>query len=173
MPPYPQGPRPLSDEPLPIQEEDYQLVTRTGQSVAIPAEALGGLLRPFNGRARQILLRLLAGHSLGMAAASVALSKDALDDWRKRDPEFGAAVTLCYDIGFSVGIEAEAYDRAMNREDRASGRLLELILKARSPDYREKSQLQLEVVRRVEFAGHRMIAGWQPGSSPADSGEDG
>lgn len=119
-----------------------------------------GLLGPFNGRARQILLSLLAGHSMGMAAASAGLSKSGLDVWRQRDQAFADAITMAYDMGFAANIEAEAYDRAMDREDRASGRLLELILKARSPDYREKSQLQLEVVRRVDQAGAAMLAGW-------------
>ena len=171
MPPYPQGPRPLSHEPLPVQSDDFEIITRQGAKVAIPAEALGGLLGPFNGRARGILLSLLGGSTLGMAAASVGLSKNALDDWRQRDPPFAQAVTLCYDIGFSSTIEAEAYDRAMDRTDRASGRLLELILKARSPDYREKSQLQLEVVARVGSALGTLVGGWNPEPAPVDSNE--
>ena len=124
------GPRPTGDA-LPLPDE-LVVKSRQGDPVPIPSDVLMGLLGPFNGRARQILLSLLAGHSMGMAAASAGLSKSGLDVWRQRDQAFADAITMAYDMGFAANIEAEAYDRAMDREDRASGRLLELILKARS-----------------------------------------
>ena len=165
----PQGPRPTGTEPIPVTEGEIEIVTRGAQRVLVPGDALRGILGPFNGRARSILLSLLGGHSMGMASAGAGISKNTLDRWRQSDPAFGEAVTLAYDIGFSAGIEAEAYDRAMDRTDRASGRLLELILKARSPDYREKSQLQLEVVARVGSALDTLVGGWTPEPAAPDS----
>ena len=100
-----------------------------------------------------------------MAGASAGVAKATVDNWRNADPAFAQAVLMALDLGFALGIEAEAYDRAQDRTDRASGRLLELILKARSPDYREKSQLQLEVVQRVGSAGAAALAGWSPAAA--------
>ena len=154
------GPRPTGDL-LPL-DPNMQVVSRNGAAIPIPSDVLAGLLGPFNGRAREILVHLLGGSSMAMAAATAGLSKTGLDTWRQRDPEFGAAVTMAYDMGFAASVESYAYQRAFDPEDRASGRLLELILKARSPDYREKSQLQLEVVRRIEDAGASMLSGWAP-----------
>ena len=166
----PQGPRTIDGSPLPLEPGEITFVTARAMEVHIPSDALGGLLGPFNGRARVILLRLLAGFSMGMAAAAAGLSKHGLDSWRERDPEFAQAVTLAYDIGFGAVIEAGAYSRAMDRNDRASGRLLELILKARGEEYREKSQVQLSVIRAVGSAFDGLAGDWEQPAALPDSG---
>ncbi|MDX9738733.1 MAG: hypothetical protein RBT53_11370, partial [Azonexus sp.] len=120
-----------------------------------------GLLRPFNGRARAVLIALLRGHSRTMAATAAGIDVDTLRRWEQREPEFARATARAADFGFSSVYEAELYDRALDRSDKASGRLLELLLKSRSADYREKSQLQLEVVRRNEQAGSALLEGYE------------
>lgn len=155
----PLGPMALSDEPVAPIEVEWNDGTTT---VRVPTEVIAGLLRPFNGRARTVLISLLRGHSQGMAAAAAGVDTDTVTRWTKREPQFGEAVKLASDLGFRSVYEAELYDRALDRGDRASGRLLEVLLKSRSADYRDKAQVSMEVTHRAVSAGQAMIEGYTP-----------
>ena len=167
--PKPLGPRPLDPvgKPVDIPAPVVELQDR-GLNVGIPAEQISGLLAPFNGRARTVIIKLLAGWSRGMAAAAAGVDSDTVRDWEKRDPEFAQATAKALNLGFAAVYESELYDRALDRSDRGSMRALELVVKARSPEYREKNQLQIEVLQRVEQAGSNLLAGWDPASESSD-----
>ena len=109
-----------------------------------------GLLAPWNGRARVALLALLNGQSLRMAAITAGMSVETLRRMRAAEPEYQRACQQAEDVGFGRVFESELYDRALDREDRGSMRALELVVKARSADYREKAQLQLSVVHAAQ-----------------------
>lgn len=136
-------------------------------AAAPPGEDLAGLLRPFNGRARIVLVQLLRGHSLTMAATTAGVTATTVARWRKMDPAWNDAVETALSWGFARVYESELYDRALDRGDRASGRLLELVLKSRSPDYRDKSQMRHEVIHRAEQAHADIVAGWSGDNEPA------
>ena len=107
---------------------------------------LAGLIGGFNGRARRVLLSLLGGASLLQAAAGAALSRGTLDNWRQADAAFQRAVGLWLDLGSAL-YEGELHSRALaGPDDRGSMRALELVVKARNPDYRDKAQVQMGVI---------------------------
>lgn len=131
--------------------------------VRIPTDAIVGILRPYNRRAREVLICLLRGYSLGMAAANSGIHADTVTLWGKKHPEFADAVRKARDWGFRRTAERELQRRALaGSDDKHSGRLLELWLKREDSAYRDKSQLQMEVVHRAMEAGNAVIQGWQP-----------
>jgi hypothetical protein len=97
-----------------------------------------------------------------MAAAAAGVSIDSLQTWEKREPAFREATALASDLGFRSVYESELYDRALDRGDRASGRLLEVLLKSRSADYRDKAQVSMEITHLAVSAGQAMIEGYTP-----------
>ncbi|HML98922.1 MAG TPA: hypothetical protein PKD75_10605 [Tepidiformaceae bacterium] len=137
--------------------------------VSLPAEEISGLLEPFNGRARGVLVAMLRGYSQRMAAATVGVTGDTVTDWGKRHPEFAQALRKAADWGFSRTFERELHQRALaGPEDRGSMRALELVAKSRAPEYREKQQIAMEVTHRAEIALGNMVQGWSD-DGPADS----
>ena len=129
-------------------------------SLDLDVETVTGLLQPFSGRARKAIEGLLNGMTFGMAYVNAGYTNESFRLARMRDPEFAAAVEKAADMGFRRVYERELYDRALDRNDRASGRLLELILKARSADYREKAQLQMSVIHAAADA-FGSAGGWK------------
>lgn len=135
-------------------------------AVTLDVEALRGLLLPFNGRARVVLVALLRGFSQRMAAASAGIDPETLRRWGVRHREFADAVKQAEGLGFSRVFERELYSRAMaGPEDRGSMRALELVTKARAAEYREKSQVQMEVVHRAQEATTGAFGGWEQGDT--------
>ena len=129
--------------------------------VLIPGEAITGLLRPFNTRARSVLVSLLRGYSLGMAAAAAGISTDSVALWGRNEPSFAHAVVQARDLGFRRTQEPELYRRAMAGEgDRGSMRALELIVKARDSAYREKSQIAMEITHKAGESLTRLVGGY-------------
>lgn len=109
-------------------------------------EEISGLLDEFSGRARRVCLLLLGGASLLQAAAGAALSRGTLDNWRQGNAAFQRAIGLCLDLGSAL-YEGELHSRALaGPDDRGSMRALELVVKARNPDYRDKAQVQMGVI---------------------------
>lgn len=149
---------PIAEHPAPLEIETFQS-TLPGLRIALPDDAVIGLLRPFSGHARKTLAVLLAGGTLGMAAAAVPMSKDTLDNWRRRHPQYDKAVRQALDWGFAQTYEAELYSRALDRADRGSMRALELVVKSRDASYRDKQTGTLEVVHRMVSGVQRMIDG--------------
>jgi hypothetical protein len=142
-----------------------------GARVTVPADVLTGILGPFNGRARQILLGLLQGWSRGMACASAGIDTDTLRAWERREPAFKAATAQAAGLGFAAVYESELYDRALDRGDRGSARLLELVLKARAPEYRDRAQQEITVIHRASQARTEVVGDWQPAAEALPSPE--
>lgn len=131
--------------------------------VDVPAEELVKLIAPFQGAKRAYLVALLNGKSKKMAAASIGLNDRSIRNWAQRDPSFGQAVGIVYDVGFSTVIESELYRRAMaGPDDRGSMRALELIVKSRDADYRDKASLELSMVRAATDRMNELVADYKP-----------
>lgn len=131
--------------------------------VTVPQEQIVGMLKPFNGRARVILERLLNGYSMGMAAACAGVDTDTVRGWGRRHPEFRAALNTARDWGFRRTAESELQRRALaGSDDRASARLLELWVKREDAAYREKSQIQMDVIHRADERQRQVAGSWQP-----------
>ena len=128
-------------------------------------EEMTGLLSSFGGRARRVLLSLLRGASILAAAASAGIGRATVDDWRQREPAFQRAVGLCLDLGSAL-YEGELHSRALaGPDDRGSMRALELVVKARNPDYRDKAQIQMGVLH-VFKQGLSDAGGWRSEALP-------
>ena len=139
-------------------------------NIAPPAEEIAGLLEPFNGRGRGVLVAMLRGYSQRMAAATVGVTGDTVSNWGKRHPEFAEALRKAADWGFSRTFEKELHQRALaGPDDKGSMRALELVTKARAPEYREKQQIAMEVTHRAEIAMSGLVQGWAGDDVPADS----
>ena len=130
-------------------------------------QLVAGFIAPFGGRARVILVSLLNGCSKQMSAAAAGISTNTMRMMTRRDPAFAEAVETADSIGFGAVYESEIYDRALDRDDRASGRLLELVAKSRSSAYRDKVQGQLDVVHRFDRSIGAVTSGWKP-DTPTD-----
>lgn len=145
-----------------------QLDIGNGASISIPAEAVLELFQPFNGRARHVLASLLSGYSRKMAASRIGIDNETLQNWAKRVPAFAKALQQAEDWGFARIWESELYKRALaGPQDRHSGRLLELVVKARDAAYRDKSQLHMEITHVAQQAMHNAFGGWDADDLPA------
>lgn len=131
-----------------VEFTDHGTVSR----ISLAPEFVTGLLEPFGGRARIVLAALLNGYSERMAAVQAGISGETVRQWRLKDPKFAEACQKALDAGFARVFESELYDRALDREDRGSMRALELVVKARSADYREKTQAQISVIHAAADA---------------------
>lgn len=142
-------------------------------TVLTNAEEIRGLLGPFNARARHVLVSLLRGYSKRMAATMVGVDVDTLTRWGKSVPEFAQAMSKASDWGFSRTFERELYSRALaGPDDKGSMRALELVTKSRAAEYREKAQVQMEVIHRAQEAMSGAFGGWKP-SEDENNGERG
>lgn len=157
--------------PVPLGDverlRDALTVGNDSFGVTVSADLLIGLLGPFNTRARAILVALLRGYSRGMAATTAGIAEATLDNWEKRVPEFREATVQAHQMGFRRTFEPELYRRAMaGNDDRGSMRALELVTKARDSAYRDKSQLQMEVVHRAGESMTKLVGGWTDEAAP-------
>ena len=159
--------RPKADASLPIATT----ISPEGQiTISLPPEAVRGFLTPFSGRARVVLAGLLQGYSRGMAAAAAGISNETVRLWGKKDPEFARALEQAREWGFSRGPESELFRRAFaGEQDRGSMRALELIVKAGSPEYREKVQQRLDVVHHAERMMATLADGWRDDTLPSST----
>ena len=124
-----------------------------------------GLLRTFADRAggngEAIALGLMAGMSVRRAALASGITAEALYAWMKSDPELRRAVLAAEAIG-AARFEAELERRALaGADDRGSVRALELVVKARMPEYRDKTQVQMDVVHKAESAVLDIVGDWR------------
>lgn len=166
---------PLANElTRPVEEEipEQRIATlRPGAAAPLPADQVWGLLRPFSGRARGILIGLLRGDSAAMAAAAQGTTAETVRVWSRKSPEFAAAVATAREWGFATVYEAELYRIALDTEHRGQIRALEMVVKSRDSAYRDKAQLQIEVIRAAGEAEQRMVGGWRTVSQPEDDPE--
>lgn len=148
-------------------------VTIDNFRVTVPAEELRGRLEPFNTRARHLLVWLLKGYSRGMACVQAGIAEQTLENWEKRQPLFREATVWAYQTGFRRTFEPELYRRAMaGNDDRGSMRALELVTKARDSAYRDKSQLQMEIVHRAGESMAKAIGGWDTDAQDITKGSE-
>ncbi len=130
--------------------------------VSVPAETVADLLRPFDGRKRAFLASLLNGKSKTMAAAGIGVTPRCTQQWAAKDGSFAEAVELAERIGFAGVVESELYRRALaGAEDRGSMRALELVVKSRDASYREKQQVQMDIIVQARESQARLVAGWE------------
>jgi len=138
--------------------------------VVVPEDTLRGLLEPFSTRARMVIVSLLRGYSQRMAAATAGMSDEGVRLWGKAHPEFARAVREASNLGFSRTFERELHQRALaGPDDKGSMRALELVTKARAPEYREKQQIAMEVTHRAEIAMSGLVQGWSGDDAAPDS----
>ncbi len=131
--------------------------------VEVPVEHITEVLVEFDGRRRAFLVALLNGYSKGAAAASVGVTARAVQLWAKKDDLFAEAVRYCEDIGFTAVIETELYRRAVaGTDDRSSMRALELVLKSRRSEYRDKGHLLWIRLRKHRGQPRRFRQGGAP-----------
>ena len=147
-----------------------------GFDIEVDARYVAGLLSKCRNRAggesyAVVARGLLRGLSRSMAVAGSGISYRTLNDQCLRDPEIADVLKECEQVGFSLIHEREMYRRAhAGAEDRGSVRMLEVIAKARDPQYREKYQVEHEHIVRAEERTARVLGGWQ--AERVDDGYD-
>jgi len=165
--------RPLGPYPLPGEEllpPGDELIPKDSSSLGLQVDRdqVMGILAPFNGRARRYLAASLRGASRGMAAAAAGVDLNTIQGWELKHTAFRQAAVDASNLGFATVVERELYSRAFaGAEDRGSMRALELVTKARSPEYREKSQVQMDVIHRAGAALGALTSGWDGNDSAA------
>lgn len=121
-----------------------------------------GVLAGLDGPARTFVLSVLNGQSMEAAAARTGRTVQGFYDRAKKDPAFKRTMELARQIGTRLIYEAELEDIALDRSHRGQMRALELLLKARLPEYREKQQVEMTHVMRAIEAGRTLIEGYSP-----------
>ncbi|MFW6174353.1 MAG: hypothetical protein ACOC5K_01060 [Chloroflexota bacterium] len=129
-----------------------------------PADYVAGLVRLFQERAGEqwahIASLMLRGHTLRTAATRSGLTYQGAQKAIKADPELSSLVAAAEAAGAGV-FEGELMERALaGSEDKGSMRALELVVKARMPEYRDKRQEEITVTHKAESAMASVIDGW-------------
>lgn len=87
----------------------------------------------------------------------------------RNDAELLAIIEIAEGMG-TAHYETELYRRAMaGAADRGSVRALEIVLKARDPQYRDRLQVQHSAMLEGERAVSRLTSGWADDDSEAAS----
>lgn len=121
-----------------------------------------GRLRRWPRPIRAALLALLEGHSRRAACAAVGHGPQWLDRLAQRSEALAIDLTDAEQIGLGSIIEGEIWRRALSGEaDRGSMQALLALARARIPEYREQSMVQLDISRRAADAIRAIAAGWQ------------
>ena len=161
--------RPAKDEPQDVEVIDHVF------PVVPDGEVVAGLIRALSDRAgadgarwERLGIALMQGYSRNMACVASGLHPKTLSDRCIRDAELSSLVQQAETIGFGV-FEQELYRRAMaGKDDRGSVRALELVVRARGPEYREKINVQHERIVRAEEASARALPVGEAGDEPDD-----
>lgn len=154
--------------------DDVSNVSTAARHVAAPiidVETMTGLLRLAESRARDsgraIAAALLAGKPWRWAAMEGGVHPATLDKWTRADPELRQCLSLCEQMGFARTIESELYSVALDRSHRGQIRALELVAKARAPEYRDKHQVEMTVRHTAEQAQAAVTDGWHADNAPS------
>ena len=161
----PQSPGDSESPELRESPAAYDLAPYSIGRNTLQADLLIGLLREVETRAgeggKRIAQALAAGQSRSMASLAGGISDKQLIMWCRADRELASLLDSCEQMGVSGVFESELYRRALGGEDdRGSIRALELVLKARRPEYRERSQVQMEIVTRAQESRAQIVSGW-------------
>lgn len=129
------------------------------------SEVVTGLLGAVKSRAGDVAMGiaggLVRGMSRRMACNRAGISQEKLIGWCKADKELATLLVHCEQLGTGV-FEHELFRRALaGDEDKGSMRALEMVAKARMPEYRDKVQQQIDVVHHATQAMDSAIDGWQ------------
>lgn len=100
------------------------------------------------------------------AALEGGVHPSTVDKWMRQDAELRQCLTMCEQLGFARTIDSELYHVAMDRSHRGQVRALEVIAKARQPEYRDKVQMEMTVRHAAEQAQDAVTDGWAP-NNPA------
>ena len=120
-----------------------------------------GLLEGLDPHARRMAAALYQGQTRRMAALAGGIHPKYLPELCKRDRKLADALDMAEAMGLATTLERELYKRAMaGPNDRGSIRALEIALKSRDANYRERSQMQLEVVTRAQESRAQIVSGW-------------
>lgn len=164
---------PEAIDQLPVavaQQVDITHVVSPHLVVTVPGALIIGLLRDVQSRAGSegvaIARALIGGQPPYMAALNGGISHTELQRRRKADPELSEAYSTAENIGIACTIEAELHRRAMaGPEDRGSMRALELALKSRRADYRDRQQVETTHIIRASEAADAYAGDWHPPAS--------
>ena len=100
---------------------------------------------------QKVAIRLAQGWSRSMAVLGSGISAPQLQRMCQKHPAAADILQQLEDAGFARRWEGELYSRAeAGKDDRGSLRALEMLLKARNPQYQEKSALNLHVMNAAE-----------------------
>lgn len=160
---------------LPIavaQQVDMSVVVGPFLTVTVPSAQIVGLLRTVESHAGDsgvaIARCLLGGQPKYMASLSGGISDVELGRRMKANPLLAEALSTCEQIGIACTLEAELHRRAMaGVDDRGSMRALEMALKARRSDYRERTQVEQTVTLRAAEASGAYVSDWRA-ANPID-----
>lgn len=157
----------------PIPDVVDPLARLSARDPAVKAR-ITGLLNVVEARAGQKLGRmaanLVAGMSMEGAAVLAGMSATYAQSYRKKYPDVAELLAECEQLGFQL-YETELMRRALaGSEDRNSARLLEIVIKARRAEYRDRQQVSIDVMHRAESHHSAIVAGWDA-NTPADSNE--
>lgn len=145
----------MKSELATLPDEDIAVALLYNQAPELSADEKVGLIRRLGARAgvpgQKIGLNLLRGFPRQLALVGSGISIVQLNRMCKADPEFAADILACEESGFASGPLYELYRRAMaGAEDRGSLRALEIIVKARMPEYGEKFAHEHRLIRDAE-----------------------
>ena len=138
-----------------LSNEDLAVALLHDQVPVMSADEKMGLLRFVGARAglpwQKIGLNLSRGYPRQLAVVGSGWSVVQLTRACKADPDLDAALLAIEEAGFASGPLAELYRRAMaGSDDRGSLRALEIIVKARMPEYGEKFAHEHRLIRDAE-----------------------
>lgn len=128
-----------------------------------PAEWMIGLVLEAERRAgpkcRAVATQLLRGLPKSMATAAAGVSNNQIERWAEADRTLGDVLQQLESAGIARCLESELYRRATaGPSDRGSMRALELALKSRKAEYRDKQQMTLTVVASARQADASLLA---------------
>lgn len=115
-------------------------------------------------RYERLGMALTAGHSWEVSANLAGLTLGTVRTYQRKYPDVSELLGECESVGFAI-YELELQQRALaGSDDRNSARLLEILLKARRAEYREKQQLSIDVMHRAESRLADVVGGWDVGT---------
>ena len=166
-------PRAVAGIAQPIPDVIDPLERLSARDPAVKAR-ITGLLQTMQSRAGQKYSRmaanLIGGFSFEGAAVLAGLSARNAETYRRKYPDIAELLAECEQLGFQL-YETELMRRALaGSGDRNSARLLEIVLKARRAEYRDRQQVSIDVMHRAESHHSAIVAGWDA-NTPTDSNE--
>jgi hypothetical protein len=133
---------------------------RQSSKAKVPARVPGQATLQKEGRKLRLLERLRLGEPWAEAASAVGVCERTAANWRKKDPEYAAAVDAARDAAIAK-VESTTYELCLNKDSRHNAlRIFYLKAKAGWKDRRTKKSAQKRVATVLpEVAEHALAAG--------------